>query len=84
MKLNFSQVGAEKPPLIIMHGLFGSARNWHGVAKQLSDRYTVYALDLRNHGSSAHADVMDYSSMAQDVVEFLDAHNISDAIILGA
>ena len=83
MKLSFSQIGDEKPPLIIMHGLFGSARNWQGIAKQLSDRYTVYALDLRNHGSSAHADKMDYPSMVLDVIEFLDTHNISDAVILG-
>lgn len=81
--LNFSQFGEANPPLIIMHGLFGSARNWQGIAKQLSDRYTVYALDLRNHGGSPHADVMDYPSMSADVLEFMAQHDLSNATVLG-
>ena len=39
-------------PLVILHGLFGSARNWQSVAKRLADGYHVYSLDLRNHGRS--------------------------------
>ncbi|MEY8239304.1 MAG: alpha/beta fold hydrolase, partial [Cycloclasticus sp.] len=40
--------------MIILHGLFGSARNWQGIAKQLSNHFSVFTVDLRNHGSSAH------------------------------
>jgi len=59
-------------PIIILHGLFGSNRNWHPIARALSDEHRVYSLDLRNHGQSAHADVMDYPHMAQDVLAFLE------------
>ncbi|PCI70269.1 MAG: alpha/beta hydrolase [Piscirickettsiaceae bacterium] len=83
MQLAVTQTAGGKPPLVILHGLFGSGRNWQGIAKQLSDRFTVYALDLRNHGLSAHADDMDYPLMAADVVEFLDSHDLAEATFLG-
>jgi len=83
VELNFNLLGENAPPLIIMHGLFGSARNWQGIAKQLSDRFRVYTLDLRNHGASPHADSMDYQSMAADVVLFMQQQNIENAVLLG-
>lgn len=63
---------AQNPPIIILHGLFGSSRNWHPIAQALSDKYTVYTLDLRNHGKSPHDDIMDYPHMARDVLTFLE------------
>jgi len=83
MKLSCSQTGEFGPPLVILHGLFGSARNWQGIAKQLASHYTIYALDLRNHGASPHADTMSYQEMAGDVVEFLDKQQLNAPIILG-
>ncbi len=55
------------PPLLIAHGLFGSARNWGVIAKRLSDARTVTALDMRNHGESAWFDSHDYHDMAADL-----------------
>ncbi len=55
------------PPLVVLHGLFGSATNWRGIARALADRFEVHALDLRNHGESPWADEMDYPVMADDV-----------------
>jgi esterase len=60
-------------PVIILHGLFGSNRNWHPIARSLSEHHTVYSLDLRNHGQSPHSDIMDYPHMADDVLEFIEA-----------
>ena len=37
----------------MLHGIFGSRRNWQSVSKQLSNEIPgkiVYPLDLRNHG----------------------------------
>ncbi len=81
--LNYTRQGDQGPPLIILHGLFGSARNWQNIAKQLAEHYTVYALDLRNHGASPHDEVMDYPSMAADVIAFIDQHKLQDVILLG-
>ncbi len=40
------------PPLLILHGLFGSARNWSSVAQRLASANRGFALDARNHGAS--------------------------------
>ena len=66
-------------PIIILHGLFGSSRNWHPVARVLAETYSVYALDLRNHGKSPHSDIMTYPAMAEDIAEFMVHKHISEA-----
>ncbi len=70
MKLFYRKFG-EGPPLIILHGLYGSSDNWVTVARQLGDSYTVYLPDQRNHGQSPHSEVHDYDSMRDDLFEFV-------------
>ena len=82
LPLAHQEIG-DGPPLIVLHGLFGSARNWTSVARRLAARRRVYALDLRNHGDSPWADDMDYPAMAGDVVAFMDAHGMDRAALLG-
>ena len=60
-----------KPPLIIAHGLFGSARNWGATAKRLSMDRQVLAVDMRNHGGSFWSDSHAYSDLAADLAELL-------------
>ena len=51
--LNIVSTGDTKnPPLIIAHGLFGSAKNWGMLSRRLSDKWYVIAVDMRNHGGS--------------------------------
>jgi len=54
-------------PVAILHGLFGSGRNWASIAQQLGARYRAIAFDLRNHGTSPWAETIDYAAMAEDV-----------------
>jgi pimeloyl-ACP methyl ester carboxylesterase len=70
-------------PLVILHGLFGSARNWRSVAQRLAGSYHVYTVDLRNHGRSPWAETMTFADMAEDLRLFLDTHDLETAIILG-
>ena len=49
MKLTGFEAGEGKH-LVVLHGLFGSARNWNTVAKRLGAQHHVHALDMRNHG----------------------------------
>src|SRR5215210_1686592 len=72
LSLNAVEYGSG-PPLAILHGLFGSARNWAAIAQRLAERHRVVALDLRNHGASPWADGMDYAEMAEDVRHTLSA-----------
>lgn len=71
------------PPLVILHGLFGSAQNWKSVAQRLGETHHVYALDLRNHGNSGWADSMTYADLVGDVRAFLARHRIDRAVMLG-
>ncbi len=59
------------PPLVIVHGLYGSARNWGVIARRLSDGREVYAVDQRNHGQSPRDPVHDYPAMAADLAEVI-------------
>ncbi|WP_371169238.1 alpha/beta fold hydrolase [Aliiroseovarius sp. 2305UL8-7] len=59
------------PPIVIAHGLFGSARNWNVIAKRLSDTRRVVSVDMRNHGASPWFDTHSYPDMAQDLAEVI-------------
>lgn len=82
MNLNFIHQG-QGEPVILLHGLFGSLRNLSQVSKALADHYSVYLLDMRNHGSSPHSIEMDFAAMAQDVIEFMDRQKMPRAHLLG-
>ncbi|MDD9921617.1 MAG: alpha/beta fold hydrolase [Boseongicola sp.] len=60
-----------KTPLLIAHGLFGSARNWSVISKRLSDSRTVKTVDMRNHGDSPRRDTQSYADMAGDLAATL-------------
>ncbi|MDP4033831.1 MAG: alpha/beta fold hydrolase [Pseudorhodobacter sp.] len=62
-----------KPPLLIAHGLCGSARNWGAIARRLADTRDVLAVDMRNHGTSPWFATQSYPEMAADLAEVIAA-----------
>ncbi|MFW5720975.1 MAG: alpha/beta fold hydrolase [Bacteroidota bacterium] len=82
MDLFFRKFG-EGPPLIILHGLYGSSDNWVSIGRKLSENYKVYILDQRNHGKSPHTPQHNYKLLKEDLLEFMDKQSIDKAIILG-
>ena len=70
-------------PLVVLHGLFGSADNWRSHARQWQAQRRVVVVDLRNHGRSPHAATMNYAVMAEDVVALLDQLGIERCDLLG-
>lgn len=70
-------------PLIMLHGLFGSARNWASLARRFGERHHVHALDLRNHGASPWSDDMTYQAMAADVLRFIDDRGYRRVSLIG-
>jgi len=74
---------ARHPPLILLHGLFGSGANWHGIAQGLSEHYRVLVPDLRNHGRSPHHDDVSYPAMAGDLLTLMDDLSIEQAWLVG-
>ncbi|WP_187429024.1 Esterase YbfF [Roseobacter fucihabitans] len=70
--LSYSEFGApDAPKLVIVHGLYGSGRNWGVIAKRLCDVARVITVDQRNHGQSAWTKTHTYSDMADDLVELI-------------
>ena len=72
--LHPAQTRFDLPPLLIVHGLFGSARNWGVIARRMAADRDVIAVDMRNHGESPWADTQSYSDMAADLAEVIAAH----------
>lgn len=68
------------PPLLIAHGLFGSNRNFSGVARKLCADRTVITVDMRNHGDSPFEDTHSYPDLAADLAEVITPHGRADLL----
>ena len=75
--------GAGKPPLVLLHGMLGSSRNWQTAGADLAAHFHVLAPDLRNHGRSPHAPTMSYDEMLADVLAWADAQGLARGTWLG-
>jgi esterase len=81
--LNYKDFG-QGEPLLILHGLFGTLDNWQTIAKELSAHFSVFIVDLRNHGRSPHTEgVFDYDVMAEDVAQFMQQNWLYEARVIG-
>ncbi len=74
--LFFRKMG-QGPPLVILHGLFGSSDNWLTIGKALSEDFEVFLVDQRNHGQSFHNSTHTYQALAGDLEQFLTEQNLS-------
>ena len=82
MKL-FCRKYGDGPPLVILHGLYGSSDNWVTIAKKLGNSFTVYLPDQRNHGQSPHSQIHDYDSMRDDLFELAGDLNLKKFFLAG-
>lgn len=83
MKLH-STISGKGSPIIILHGFLGMSDNWKTISKDFSEAgFEVHLVDQRNHGRSPHSEEFDYLSMAKDVKEYIDEHNLKEVILLG-
>jgi pimeloyl-ACP methyl ester carboxylesterase len=82
MQLHFKTLGHGRA-VILLHGLFGSADNWHPIALRLAERCQVFSVDQRNHGQSPHHAEMNYPLLAADVEKFFAAQKITSACVIG-
>jgi len=78
-----AQIFGEGPPVILLHGLFGSQRNWGGIIRALASDVRIHGLDLRNHGESPWADSMTYDDMAADVARYIETIGDGPVTLLG-
>lgn len=72
-------------PMIVLHGLLGSKRNWESMSKRINDstRMSTIVVDARNHGESPHESTHSYKDLAGDIRELMAKLSIKEALILG-
>lgn len=81
--IHAKQYGSSGPTLVIIHGLFGNADNWHSIAQSLAEYFTVYCIDLPNHGKSDRMSEATYPRMAQAVLDWADFNGHRTFHLLG-
>jgi esterase len=82
MQLHYQTTG-EGQPLVLIHGLFGSADNWGIIAKHFAQHFQVISIDLRNHGRSPHSESQTYVDMADDLLQLCDTLGLEQIHLLG-
>lgn len=82
MSLNYEEQGSGEP-VVLVHGLFGSAVNLRGIAKILSDHFRVVSVDLPNHGRSGHTQSMTYADMSAALLQVMHETGIGPASWVG-
>ncbi|SET45053.1 alpha/beta fold hydrolase [Thorsellia anophelis] len=78
-----NQSADSKPTIVMLHGLFGAGSNLKILATALEQQYHILLIDLRNHGSSFHANLHTYDAMALDVLALLDTLDLETVTIIG-
>lgn len=81
--LNYDTYGGGDAPLLIVHGLYGSARNWGVISRRLAETRRVIAVDMRNHAGSPWFDSHSYADLAVDLAEVIRAEAPMGADVLG-
>jgi len=82
MNLSFRKMG-QGPPMIILHGLYGSSDNWVSIGKAFAEKFEVFLIDQRNHGNSPHTKEHNYVALRNDLHDFMETQAIEKAVILG-
>src|ERR1700742_3688167 len=83
-KVHYQRAGTGRP-LLLLHGLVGSAKNWRRNINFLSRDSAVYALDLFNMGQSDRVPGLDagLEATADRLASYMDAIGLDEADIAG-
>lgn len=80
-----AEQASDRPPLVLVHGSWGSSQMWQGYMKFLSEHgWDIFAVDLRGHGQSggelAGTTMDDY---ADDVRQAVLDNDLDSPIVIG-
>ncbi len=83
-KIHYQRAGTGRP-LLLLHGLVGSAKNWRQNISFLSRDSNVYAVDLFNMGESERVPGLDagLEATADRLAAYMDALGLDEADIAG-
>ncbi len=82
VKLYYEKTGSGRPLVMVHcnsmdHKIFGTA------VKVLSEHFTVYCPDSRDHGKSQKVKTLHYEDMARDMYEFITALGLEKPVFYG-
>jgi esterase len=83
MKIVHSKIIGEGAPLLILHGYFGMSDNWKSLGNKFGEDFQIHLIDQRNHGRSFHANNFDYDLLVEDIVQYIEHHQLEKVIVLG-
>jgi pimeloyl-ACP methyl ester carboxylesterase len=84
VELHYAEAPGAGPPLLLLHGIFGSSETYEALMPELAEMAHVYALDLRGHGLSdraADGDAYRVADYSRDVQTFLRTV-VSEPVVL--
>lgn len=82
IEVNFEKKGLGKP-LIMIHGNGEDLHIFDELSESLKTDFTIYLIDMRNHGKSKMTDDFDYSVMAYDIYLFIQKLKIEKPLFFG-
>ena len=84
IKIFYRDTGANKQPMLCLHGRWGRGETWAELMTRLGDRYRVVAPDQRGHGLSDKPEA-GYAAedFADDARELLEALGCGPAVVVG-
>ncbi len=69
--------------IVLLHGLFGSSKNWSRIGRHLSRYGHCYGVDQRNHGESAHHPAHRLDDLIEDLDNWIGSMGIERPVLLG-
>ena len=84
-RMRYREFGpADAPTIILLHGLTDSSRSWSLTVPFLGGQYHILVPDQRGHGDSEKPPCCyTIPAFAADVIAFMDALHINQAVIVG-
>ena len=82
-KVLHSKIQGEGAPLLILHGFLGMGDNWKTLGNRFAENYEVHLIDQRNHGRSFHSDTFNYEVLVDDLLRYINHHNLKKVFLLG-
>lgn len=83
MSILHSLILGKGEPLLILHGFFGMGDNWKTLANKFAENYQVHVIDQRNHGRSFHSEDFTFDLMVEDIIDYLEYHDLVTVNFLG-
>ncbi|MPZ50311.1 MAG: alpha/beta fold hydrolase [Dehalococcoidia bacterium] len=84
MRFHYREWGsAGAPPLLLLHGVTGHARQWDRFAGEMVDRFHILALDQRGHGETEWGKSYTPTAFDEDIRTFVTALGLAPVAIVG-